>query len=145
VDRREHRLDRLRLAVGAQDRRLRLTVGAQDRDWRSPSAVRICEALKPSAVRIAARLSRSARICFSIESRIDAGGSIALSSTRLTRMPQRPVASSSTPRSVALIWSREVRASSRFRLPTTLRKVVTVSCSTAGCSWRSRTSPPSHR
>ncbi len=42
----------------------------------------------PSAVRIAARLSRSARICFSIESWMEGGGSMALSSTRLTRMPQ---------------------------------------------------------
>ena len=85
----------------------------------------------PSAVRICARLSRSARICFSIESWMDSGGSIALSSTRLTRIPQRPVASSSTPRSWLLIWSRLVSVCSRFSPPTTLRSVVTVSCSTA--------------
>jgi len=78
-----------------------------------------------------ARLSRSARICFSIASRMDGGGSIAFNSTRATRIPHLPVASSSTPRSWWLIWSREVRACSRFRLPTTLRSVVMVNCSTA--------------
>ena len=83
-------------------------------DWRSPSARRIAACFSPSAVRIdacfspsaariVARFSRSARICFSIESWIDAGGSIAFSSTRLTRMPHLPVASSSTTRSCALI------------------------------------------
>ncbi len=56
---------------------------------------------------------------------------MALSSTRLTRMPQRPVASSSTPRSSVLISSREVSVRSRSMPPTTLRRVVTVSCSTA--------------
>ena len=85
----------------------------------------------PSAVRMAARRSRSARICFSIESWMDMGGSMALSSTRETRRPQRVVASSSTPRSWELMESREVSASSRFMPPTTLRRVVVVSCSTA--------------
>ena len=85
----------------------------------------------PSAVRIAARLSRSARICFSIESWMEVGGSIALSSTRLTRMPHLPVASSRTPRSAALISSREVRVRSRSMPPMMLRSVVTVSCSIA--------------
>ena len=61
----------------------------------------------PSAVRIAARRSRSARICFSMASWIVTGGSMALSSTRLTRMPQRPVASSSATRS-AVLMSRDV-------------------------------------
>src|SRR4051812_14278492 len=95
----------------------------------SPSAVSTCDCFTPSAVRIAARLSRSARICFSIESLIDIGGSTAFSSTRLTRMPHLPVASSRTPRSWPLIWSREVRVSSSAIPPITLRSVVTVSCS----------------
>ena len=95
----------------------------------SPSAVRIWLALVPSAVRTMARRSRSARICFSIDSWIECGGSMAFSSTRLTRMPHLPVASSSTPRSWPLIWSRLVRVCSRSSEPMTLRKVVTVSCS----------------
>ena len=98
---------------------------------RSPSAVRMADCLAPSADRIAARLSRSARICFSIEPWMDAGGSIALSSTRPTRSPQRPVASSSSLRSSLLILSRDVRVVSRSMPPTTFRSVVTVSCSTA--------------
>src|SRR6266540_3059208 len=101
--------------------------------WRSPSAVRICDCLMPSALRIAARRSRSARICFSIESRIDGGGSIALISTRVTLIPQRPVVSSSTPDRCRLISSRLVSAFSRSIEPMTLRRVVTVSCSIA---WR---------
>ena len=111
-------------------------------DSRAPSALRICDCLAPSAVRIAAwrepsavrmtaRFSRSARICFSIESLMEGGGSIPLSSTRLTRMPHLPVASSSTPRSPELIWSRLVRVSSRSMPPTMLRSVVIVSCSMA--------------
>ena len=87
--------------------------------------------LPPSAVRIWARLSRSARICFSIESLIEGGGSMPLISTRLTRMPHLPVASSSTPRRPPLIESRLVRVSSRSMPPTMLRSVVMVSCSTA--------------
>ena len=74
---------------------------------------------------------RSARICFSIESLMDAGGSMALSSTRLTRTPHLPVASSRTPRSWALIASRDVSVPSRSIPPTTLRSVVTVSRSIA--------------
>ena len=81
-------------------------------------------------MRIAARRSRSARICFSIASWIEAGGSTAFSSTRFTRMPHLPVASSSTWRSAALTLSREVSVSSSVMPPTTLRSVVTVSCST---------------
>ena len=50
-----------------------------------------------------ARFSRSALICFSIDSWMDGGGSIALSSTRATLRPHLPVASSSTPRSCPLI------------------------------------------
>jgi hypothetical protein len=78
-----------------------------------------------------ARLSRSARICFSIASWMDGGGSMALISTRATRMPQGPVASSSTPRSWVLMLSRLVSACSRLSEPTTFRNVVIVSCSTA--------------
>ena len=85
--------------------------------------------MTPSAVRIAARRSRSARICFSIASWIETGGSIAFSSTRFTRMPHLPVASSSTVRSAALILSREVSVSSSVMPPITFRSVVTVSCS----------------
>ena len=87
----------------------------------------------PSAVRIVARRSRSARICFSIASWTVRGGSTDFSSTRLTRMPQRPVASSSTARSWLLMLSREVSVSSSVMPPITLRSVVTVSCSIA-CS-----------
>ena len=68
-----------------------------------PSACLIDASRLPSAVRIMARFSRSARICFSIESWIDGGGSMLRSSTRATRNPHRPVASSSTPRSWPLI------------------------------------------
>ncbi len=96
-----------------------------------PSAVLMADSRVPSAVRIMARLSRSARICFSIESWMDGGGSIALSSTRATRMPHLPVASSSTPRSRPLIRSRLVSVASRSIEPTRLRSVVVVSCSTA--------------
>ena len=84
-------------------------------------------------MRIAARRSRSARICFSIASWIVAGGSIDLISTRLTRMPHLPVASSSTTRSWVLISSRLVSVSSSVIPPMMLRSVVTVSCSIA-CS-----------
>ena len=97
----------------------------------SPSAVRILDCLTPSAVRIAARFSRSARICFSIASLTDLGGSMALSSTRVTRIPHLPDASSSTPRSRALILSREVSVCSRSIDPITLRSIVAVICSIA--------------
>ena len=97
----------------------------------SPSAVRIWDWRTPSAVRIAARFSRSARICFSMASLTLCGGSMALISTRVTRMPHLPEASSSTPRSMVLIWSREVRACSRSMDPMTLRSIVAVSCSMA--------------
>jgi hypothetical protein len=97
----------------------------------SPSAVRICDWRWPSADRIAARLSRSARICFSIASLMLIGGSMALISTRFTRRPHLPVASSRTLRSWLLMLSRDVSVRSRSIDPTTLRSVVTVSCSTA--------------
>jgi len=67
-------------------------------------------------------LSRSARICFSIASLTDFGGSMALISTRVTRMPHLPDASSRTPLSRALILSREVSVCSRSMLPMTLRE-----------------------
>ena len=97
----------------------------------SPSAVRIFDWRTPSAVRIAARFSRSAFICFSIASLTDLGGSIALISTRVTRMPHLPDASSSTPRSAVLILSREVSVCSRSIDPMTDRSMVAVSCSIA--------------
>ena len=53
-------------------------------------------------------LSRSARNCFSIASMIDFGGSMALSSTRFTRMPQLPVAAISGVRSVPALISDRV-------------------------------------
>ena len=87
----------------------------------------------PSAVRIVARRSRSARICFSIASWTVRGGSTDLSSTRLTRMPQRPVASSSTARSCELICVAAGQRLLERQPPMTLRSVVTVSCSMA-CS-----------
>ena len=62
---------------------------------------------------------------------MEAGGSMDFSSTLLTRIPQRPVAWSRTPRSWPLIWSRLVSVCSRSMEPTTLRSVVTVSCSMA--------------
>ncbi len=93
--------------------------------------MRILDALTPSAVRIAARFSRSARICFSIASLTDFGGSMALISTRVTRMPHLPEASSSTPRSMLLMWSREVSVFSRSIDPITLRSIVAVICSIA--------------
>ena len=100
VDRAEDGLDRLRLALGpAGSPRCAAPSARRTADCFSPSAVRICDCLTPSAVRIVARRSRSARICFSIASWMVRGGSTDFSSTRLTRMPQRPVASSSTTRS----------------------------------------------
>lgn len=95
-----------------------------------PSALRMADSRWPSAVRIIARFSRSAFICCSIEFWIEGGGSIALISTRATRMPQRSVASSSSPRSAVLIRSREVSVCSSVMPPTTLRSVVVVICST---------------
>jgi hypothetical protein len=81
--------DRRRLgALGLQHRRLLLALGGED--------LRLLDAL---GVEDRARRSRSARICFSIASWIVPAGRSDFSSTRLTRMPQRPVASSSTLRS----------------------------------------------
>ncbi len=98
---------------------------------RAPSALRIADCFSPSAWSTAARLSRSARICFSIASWMVFGGSIDFSSMRLTRTPHFSVASSMTIRRSALIWSREVRVSSSVSDPTTLRSAVIASCSIA--------------
>ena len=131
VDRAEDGLDRLRLALGLQDRGVRSPSARRMADRFSPSAVRICDCLTPSAVRIVARRSRSARICFSIASWMVRGGSTDFSSTRLTRMPQRPVASSSTARSWLLIVVAGGQRLLEVIPPITLRRVVTVSCSIA--------------
>ena len=56
---------------------------------------------------------------------------MALISTRVTRSPHLPDASSSTLRSIVLILSREVSVSSRSMLPITLRSMVAVICSMA--------------
>jgi hypothetical protein len=100
---------------------------------RSPSAVRISDCFSASAARTVARLSRSARICFSIACWIDDGGSIDFSSMRVTLIPHRSVASSRTMRSSALTVSREVKTCSSESDPTMFRSVVMVSCSIA-CS-----------
>jgi hypothetical protein len=128
VDRLEDRPDRLGLSLRPEDRRLPLALGAQDRALLLALGLEDLRLLDALGV---ARLSRSARICFSIDSWIEAGGSIAFSSTRFTRMPHFPVASSRTPRNCWLIWSREVSVSSRSSPPITFRSVVTVSCSIA--------------
>ncbi len=99
--------------------------------WRAPSARRIADCFSPSAWRMVARLARSARICCSIASWIERGGSMLLSSTRVTRTPHFSVASSSTSRSWVLIWSRLVSVSSSVIAPTKLRSVVWASCSIA--------------
>ncbi len=52
-------------------------------------------------------------------------------STRVTRIPHLPEASSSTPRSSVLILSLEVSVCSRSMLPMTLRSIVAASCSIA--------------
>src|SRR6266576_5181252 len=70
-------------------------------DCRMPSAARIRDCRSASAVRIAVRRSRSARICFSIASRMSRGGLMSLSSTRLTFAPHLWVASSRISRSLA--------------------------------------------
>ena len=122
--------DRPGLALSLQDAGLGRTLSAQDLALLvALGGEDLADCLMPSAVRMVARRSRSARICFSIESWTDRGGSMALSSTRLTRMPHLPVASSRTPRSWRLMLSRLVRVCSRSREPMTLRSVVTVNCS----------------
>src|SRR2546422_899543 len=76
-------------------------------DCRMPSAWRMRDCFSASAVRIAARRSRSARICFSMASRMSRGGLMSLSSTRLTFAPHLCVASSRISRSLALMVSRD--------------------------------------
>src|SRR6476659_5454500 len=99
--------------------------------WRRPSARRIAACFSPSACSTAARLARSARICCSIASWIVRGGSMLLSSTRVTRTPHFSVASATTERSWKLIESRLVSVCSSVIAPTTFRSVVIVSCSIA--------------
>src|SRR5437879_5149667 len=100
-------------------------------DCRMPSDCRVRDCFSASAVRIAARRSRSARICFSIASRMSRGGLMSLSSTRLTLEPHVWVASSTISRSLALMVSREESTWSSSISPITLRSVVCVSFSIA--------------
>ena len=78
----------------------------------------------PSASRMEARFSRSAFICFSMAWRISTGGSMFFSSTRLTLMPQRSVASSRLAVIFVLMRSRLVRVSSSVIEPMMSRSVV---------------------
>jgi hypothetical protein len=141
VDRAEDGLDRLGLALGAQDRRgagalrledrgLLLALGGED--------LRLLDALggedRGAAVALGAHL-----LLHRLLDRARAG-STDLSSTRLTRIPHLPVASSRTTRSCVLIWSRLVSVSSSVSPPITLRSVVTVSCSMPAAGWRPRRS-----
>src|SRR5437773_1908836 len=71
-------------------------------DCRMPSAWRMRDCFSASAVRIAARRSRSARICFSMASRMSRGGLMSLSSTRLTFAPHLCVASSRIARGLSM-------------------------------------------
>jgi hypothetical protein len=91
VDGVEDLLDGLSLAAGLEDPRLSRTLGPQDLGLLLALGGEDRRLLGALGREDAARLSRSARICFSIESCTECGGSMALSSTRLTRMPQRPV------------------------------------------------------
>src|SRR5436189_163958 len=97
-------------------------------DWRIPSAWRMRDCFSASAVRIAARRSRSARICFSMASRMSRGGLMSFSSTRLTFAPHLWVASSRISRSLALIVSREMELdhvlSSRDTINAKLREIL---------------------
>ena len=105
-------------------------------DCFSPSATRIWDCFWPSAWRMASRRSRSARICFSMDSWMSRGGMMFFSSTRLTLMPQGSVASSRMARIWVLMWSRLVRDWSSSRSPMMFRRVVAVRFSMAlmGCS-----------
>src|SRR6058998_776874 len=87
--------------------------------------------LTAEAGKTAARRSRSARICFSIASRMSRGGLMSLSSTRLTFAPHLCVASSRISRSLALMVSREESTWSSSISPITFRSVVCVSFSIA--------------
>ena len=105
-------------------------------DCFSPSATRIWDCFWPSAWRMASRRSRSARICFSMESWMSRGGMMFFSSTRFTLIPQGSVASSRMERIWVLMWSRLVRDWSSSRSPMMFRRVVAVRFSMAdmGCS-----------
>ncbi len=100
-------------------------------DCFSPSATRIWDCFWPSAWRMDSRRSRSARICFSIDSWMSRGGMMFFSSTRLTLIPQGSVASSRRARILVLMWSRLVRVWSSSRSPMMLRRVVAVRFSMA--------------
>ena len=97
----------------------------------SPSATVMALCFLPSANSTASRFSRSAFICFSMASRMAAGGVMFLTSTRLTLMPQASVASSRMERIWALMVSRETSVVSRSRSPMMLRSVVAVRFSMA--------------
>ena len=96
-----------------------------------PSATRTADFFSPSAFRMDSRLSRSAFICFSMASRMAAGGVMFLSSTRVTLMPQGSVAISRDARILVLMVSREVRVSSSSMSPMMFRRVVAVRFSIA--------------
>ena len=90
----------------------------------SPSARVMAACFSPSASKMDARFSRSAFICFSIAWRISTGGSMFFSSTRLTLMPQRSVASSRLAVILVLMASRLVSVSSSVIEPMISRSVV---------------------
>ena len=103
------------------------------RIWDSflPSATRTVDFFSPSALKIASRLSRSAFICFSMASRMAAGGVIFFNSTLVTLIPQGSVAISSAERILVLIVSREVKVWSSSISPMMFRSVVAVRFSMA--------------
>ena len=83
----------------------------------SPSASGIAASRVPSASRTTARRVRSAFICSCMAFITSIGGSIRWISTRTTRTPHLSVASSMIAISPPLIFSREVRHSSRVNFP----------------------------
>ncbi len=92
----------------------------------SPSARRTAACRLPSASRITARFSRSAFIWRAMESTRSRGGLMSLISMRVTLTPQGSVASSTMVSSLALIWSRSDKSSSRSIEPMTVRIFVMV-------------------
>jgi len=131
VDGLENQVDGPGLTVGPEDRGLLVALGHQDlllpdpfggKDFGLPFAFGVqdgCALVPLGSHLLLHRLLDGER------------GSNALISTRFTRIPHLPVASSSTMRRRVLISSREVRVCSRSMLPMTLRNVVTVSWSMA--------------
>ena len=97
----------------------------------SPSAISILLCFSPSASSIDSRFSRSAFIWRSIAAIISFGGSMFLTSTRLTLMPHLSVALSSVSVMQELMWSREVSVWSSSIEPMMLRSVVAVRFSIA--------------